>query len=79
MPPQCSAGKYAEIFGEVLFSKHHWMDASENSNNFFLEHKWMSFDEWIRNHREISICSKVVLCCFKTERHKLVKNFGFVL
>ena len=55
------------------------MDASENSNNFFLEHKWMSFDEWIGNHREISICSKVVLCCFKTERHKLVKNSGFVL
>ena len=44
-----------------IFSKHQWTDASENSESLFLEHKWTPFDEWIRNRREISICSKKVL------------------
>ena len=35
------AGMYAEIFGEVIFSKHQWTDASESSNSLFLEHQWM--------------------------------------
>ena len=55
-------GSFQENLRANFLSKHQWRGAFRNSNYLFsrtLMGAWM--DGWIGNHREISICGKVIV------------------